>query len=327
MPTTSRPAGALKTVALIGNPNTGKTTLFNALTGLSQQVGNYPGVTVERKVGQVDLDENLKVDLLDLPGTYSLAANSPDEMIAVDVLLGQQEGIVPLDAVVAIVDASNLKRNLYLVSQLLETGLPLVVALNMIDIAASQRTEVDALPLAAKLGVPVVPIVAHRRRGVDELRRVLADRLQGSPGGGGEQPNLPSAIWEQAERLISTAPAAGGPLTPIEAFRALVDVDGYAERRLVDKHGADFVRLLEEGRQAVGASAPLSALESEGRYIWIDRVVEGALRQQDSLYRSRSDRIDRVLTHRLWGHLGLRRLERGDFSGDLYLGRPPYGPH
>ncbi|NKB70399.1 MAG: ferrous iron transport protein B [Candidatus Latescibacteria bacterium] len=305
MSTNFRPSGALKTVALIGNPNTGKTTLFNALTGLSQRVGNYSGVTVERKVGQVDLEGSLKVDLLDLPGTYSLAANSPDEMIAVDVLLGQQEGVAPLDAVLAIVDASNLKRNLYLVSQLLETGLPVVVALNMIDVAASRHTQVDATRLAAKLGVPVVPVVAHRRQGVEALRAALAACLQEASNNRVERPQLPSALWTQAERISQAAPTVEGraPLTSIEAFRALVDVGGHAEHRLVDEHGADFARLLEDCRRAVGGSAPLSALESEGRYIWIDQVVEGALQQQESLYRSRSDRVDKVLTHRLWGSL------------------------
>ena len=143
---------ATATVALIGNPNTGKTTLFNGLTGLSQQVGNFPGVTVERKVGRMQLDQGRRIDLLDLPGTYSLAAHSPDEMIAVDVLLGQQQGVEPVDAVLAIVDASNLKRNLYLVSQLLETGLPVVVALNMIDVAEDRGIRIDVQALSSRLG-------------------------------------------------------------------------------------------------------------------------------------------------------------------------------
>ena len=125
------------TVALVGNPNTGKTTLFNALSGLRQRVGNYPGVTVEMKKGTAR-DGDRPFDLIDLPGTYSLAARSPDEMVAVDLLLGQQPGEPRPDVVVTIVDASNLDRNLYLVTQLLELGVPVVVALNMIDVAAGQ---------------------------------------------------------------------------------------------------------------------------------------------------------------------------------------------
>src|SRR5215467_518489 len=124
------------TVALVGNPNTGKSTLFNALSGLRQRVGNYPGVTVEMKKGRA-IFGNTNVELIDLPGTYSLAARSPDEMVAVDLLLGHCTGEPRPDVVVAIVDASNLDRHLYLVTQLLELGEPVVVALNMTDVAAS----------------------------------------------------------------------------------------------------------------------------------------------------------------------------------------------
>src|SRR5690349_2500991 len=126
---TRDPSARVCSVALIGNPNTGKTTLFNALTGLNQHVGNYPGVTVERKVGTLTLDDKSTIDLVDLPGTYSLAARSPDEMIAVDVLLGQQKGSNKIDAILAIADASNPERNFYLISQLCELNLPVVIAL------------------------------------------------------------------------------------------------------------------------------------------------------------------------------------------------------
>src|SRR5262252_6954988 len=119
-------------VALVGNPNTGKTTLFNALAGMRQRVGNYPGVTVETKKGRMTV-HGQTIGLIDLPGTYSLAPRSPDEMVAVDVLLGQIPGEPRPDAIVAIVDASNLERNLYLTSQALELGVPVIVALNMTD--------------------------------------------------------------------------------------------------------------------------------------------------------------------------------------------------
>src|SRR5436190_6819777 len=124
-------------VALVGNPNTGKSTLFTALAGVRQRVGNYPGVTVEKKTGTMHHDGQA-FELIDLPGTYSLAPRSPDEMVTVDVLLGRQAGTERPDAVVCIVDASNLERNLYLVSQVLELGLPTIMALNMID-AARER--------------------------------------------------------------------------------------------------------------------------------------------------------------------------------------------
>src|SRR5262245_6441101 len=155
---------AAATVALVGNPNTGKTTLFNALSGLRQRVGNYPGVTVETKKGQMTCGGET-FDLIDLPGTYSLAPRSPDEMVAVDVVLGQQPGEARPDVVVAIVDASNLDRNLYLTTQALELGVPVVVALNMIDVAEGHGVHVDAAALASRLGVPVVPIQANKKRG------------------------------------------------------------------------------------------------------------------------------------------------------------------
>src|SRR4051812_17083706 len=142
------------TVALIGNPNTGKSTLFSALAGVHQKVGNYPGVTVEKKVGQAR-HEGRNLVLIDLPGTYSLAPRSPDEMVAVDVLTGRRADVHPPDAVLCVVDASNLERNLYVVSQVLEMGLPTVVALNMVDVARSRGLTVDAPALAARLGVPV----------------------------------------------------------------------------------------------------------------------------------------------------------------------------
>src|SRR4051812_3421704 len=160
------------TAALLGNPNTGKTTLFNALSGLNQRVGNYPGVTVETKKGQMSW-AGRTFDLIDLPGTYSLAPHSPDEMVAVDVILGQQKGETRPDVVVALVDASNLERNLYLTTQALELGVPVVVALNMIDVAEGQGIRIDSDRLSRQLGVPVVPIQANKKKGLDRLRQAI----------------------------------------------------------------------------------------------------------------------------------------------------------
>src|SRR5436305_8176241 len=135
------------TVALLGNPNTGKTTLFNALAGMRQRVGNYPGVTVEKKTGRMRHGSQ-PFDVVDLPGTYSLAPRSPDEMVTVDVILGRQAGEARPDVVVTLVDASNIDRNLYLTTQALELGVPVVVALNMIDVAKSQGMEIDVETLS-----------------------------------------------------------------------------------------------------------------------------------------------------------------------------------
>ena len=152
------------TVALIGNPNTGKSTLFGALVGIHQHVGNYPGVTVEKKTGHVE-HSGRRFEMIDLPGLYSLAPRSPDEMVTVDLLLGRRKDSAPVDAVVCVVDASNLQRNLYLMSQVLELGLPTVVALNMVDVAESHDIAVDVEHLQQRLGIPVVSIQANRRRG------------------------------------------------------------------------------------------------------------------------------------------------------------------
>src|SRR5580692_11110106 len=149
-PPSSPPA---KVVALVGNPNTGKSTLFNALAGMRQRVGNYPGVTVEIKKGRLQL-EGRQFDLVDLPGTYSLAARSPDEMVAVNLVLGQVPGERRPDIVLAIVDASNLERNLYLATQILELGVPVILAVNMIDVAQKQGLVIDTDRLSRQLGVP-----------------------------------------------------------------------------------------------------------------------------------------------------------------------------
>ena len=157
------------TVALVGNPNCGKTTLFNALTGLRQKVGNYPGVTVEKKEGRVTLPDGTTARLLDLPGLYSLTPHSPDEVIAREVLMGLRSDTPRPDVILNVVDASNLERNLYITSQLLDIGLPLVVALTMTDTLDKAGTAVHADVLARNLGVPVCSVVASRKQGLEGL--------------------------------------------------------------------------------------------------------------------------------------------------------------
>jgi ferrous iron transport protein B len=166
-------------VALVGNPNAGKSALFNALTGARQKVGNYPGVTVERKVGRMALDDGRPLELVDLPGTYSLDPASPDEQVTRDVLFGRQAGERTPSALVVVVDATNLDNHLRFVLQLVALGLPVVVALNMIDMAERDGLVIDTARLSAELGVPVVPTVAVRKRGLDELRTALGRAVSG----------------------------------------------------------------------------------------------------------------------------------------------------
>src|SRR5579863_5922969 len=167
------PVGTL-TVALAGNPNSGKTTVFNCLTGLRQKVANYPGVTVEKKIGRCKLPDGQWCDVIDLPGTYSLISRSPDEQVAMEVLRGIREDVNEPDVVVVVVDSSNLQRNLYLVSQLIELGRPFVVALNMMDVAERRGIIVSAEKLQQELGVPVVPVVGSKGRGIPELKAAIA---------------------------------------------------------------------------------------------------------------------------------------------------------
>jgi len=182
------------TISLAGNPNAGKTTLFNALTGLRQKVANFPGVTVERKEGIWRVSENETARLIDLPGLYSLNAASIDEEIARDVLTGKIIGVPEPDCIIAVVDATNLDRNLYLFTQLLEYKIPLVVALTMIDEAEKYETAIDAEKLSSFLQVPVVPIVAGKRRGLDELKQAVL-KIAGSDF---EQPILPFLLSDDS---------------------------------------------------------------------------------------------------------------------------------
>jgi len=192
-------------VALVGNPNAGKSALFNALTGARQKVGNYPGVTVERKVGRMALDDGRPLELVDLPGTYSLDPQSPDEQVTRDVLFGRQEGERTPSALVVVVDATNLDNHLRFVLQLVALGLPTVVALNMIDMATRDGLEIDIPRLSAELGVPVVPTVAVRKRGLDELREALGRAV----GGGGKavfatgEPGELSRLQREARRIAA----------------------------------------------------------------------------------------------------------------------------
>ena len=152
-------------VALIGNPNTGKSTLFNALAGMNARIGNYPGVTVEKKIGRVEWS-GLTIDLIDLPGAYSLSPRSLDELVSVEVLTGQHDEVGPIDAIACIADASNLERNLYLLSQLCDIGTPIILILNMWDSVERNGLRLSATKLAEKLGINVVVTEAHRLKGI-----------------------------------------------------------------------------------------------------------------------------------------------------------------
>ncbi|HUY87814.1 MAG TPA: ferrous iron transport protein B [Pirellulales bacterium] len=297
---------SLSTVALIGNPNTGKSTLFNALAGVRQQVGNYPGVTVEKKLGQLS-HAGRRFTLIDLPGAYSLAPRSLDEMVTVDVLLGRRSDAPLPDAVLCIVDASNLERNLYLVSQVLELRLPTVVALNMIDVARDRGIAIDLERLRRQLGVPVIEVQANRKLGLDELKTGLA-AAAGQKVGPRESP-FPLAFRDEVERLaVSLAErnaASGSPVLPRYLIeRLLLDSSGYLEGHLLPEHSPLLAAELRAARARLAAAGlPAPAVEAMARYAWVGRVLEGVVTRPAERRATLSDRIDHALTHRFYGTL------------------------
>jgi ferrous iron transport protein B len=295
------------TIALIGNPNTGKSTLFGALSGKQQRVGNYPGVTVEKTLGEV-VHAGRRWNLVDLPGTYSLAPRSPDEMVAVDVLLGRlADGPAP-DVVLCVVAANNLERNLYLVSQVLELGRPLVIALSMVDVAQDHGLQIDADRLSRQLGVPVVPIQAHRGLGLEELKDALAAAGQ-RPVAIPESP-FPPVFRDEVDRLESFL--ADGETRSLEnrlprylVERLLLDTGGYIEERIPCNGDQAAIRAeLQAARQRLGqAGCPVPAVETMARYGWVSRVVEGVVAHPVEPVHTGGDRLDAALTHRFWGLL------------------------
>ncbi len=286
------------TVALIGNPNTGKTSLFNALTGFRRHVANYPGVTVETARGPVR-GAACPMELLDLPGTYSLAAMSPDEMLVSNVVCGRLEGHRLPDAILAIVDASNLPRNLYLVSQLLDLGLPMVVAVNMIDVARGRGIAVSCELLSRRLGVPAVPVVATQQ----SCARPLIEALQRVVGTGAPaaRARLPEALNDEAAQLCARQRHG---LRRAEALRILLDRDGYAEQQYLA--GGGSAGGLQEARarlEAAGIDGPRT--EVQARYRWINALLDGVITRPETPVVTWSDRIDRILTHKVWGAAAL----------------------
>lgn len=296
-------------VALVGNPNTGKSTLFSRLAGVRQRVGNYPGVTVEKKLGQAEF-HGQRFTLVDLPGTYSLAPRSPDEMVAVDVLLGRCDSgsglrghVPPIDVVLCIVDASNMERNFYLVSQVLELGLPTVVALNMVDVAREKGLALDLERLAQRLPVTFVPVQANKGIGLTELKQALADAAS-KP-----QQRIPSPFPDkfvaEVEALHQLASCNGHPRLPRYLVeRLLLDTSGYLAAAGLPGVSGELLQEIPAARErlkAAGLAVP--AVEALARYQWASQVLAGVVARPAKRPVTLSDKIDRVLTHRVWGTL------------------------
>lgn len=288
-------------VALIGNPNTGKTSLFNTLTGMRQRVGNYSGVTVEKKTGTWSLPKGDDVELIDLPGTYSLSATSLDERVAVDVIAGHGVGQKAPDLVIVVVDVENLRRNLFLASQASELGVPMVIALNCWDIAEKKGLQIDSKLLAQRLGVPVVPTVAKRKSGTEELANAVEKALQ-------TRPILVRPYWpEPVHKAIRTLHEE------LVTQRSETLSEGELQRLLFDRKSAVCERLqtpATEHEPIIKAARDQlykdgfqpDAAESTLRFRFLNPLLNDVLERQAAMKtRSKSEGIDQLLLHKFWG--------------------------
>ena len=259
---------AAASIAVVGNPNSGKSTLFNRLTGLRQKTGNYPGVTVEKHVGTVRL-ENATFELVDLPGMFALSVHSLEERIASDVVMGRIPGMDRPVGILAVVDTTHLYQGLYLVQQLMELELPLLVALTMTDAADDSGIRIDIEALQRRLGgVKVCPVVATTGQGIGALRAAIAT-LPDAP-----KPTLPT-FWEDlsaaSEELVPDLPAT---VPRVEIERALIDLDSELAAEVSNFLGDDGAQRLAAIRQRVFGSEPPLANEARHRYGWVREVLK-----------------------------------------------------
>lgn len=289
------------TVGLVGNPNCGKTTLFNALTGSHQYVGNWPGVTVERKTGTIKIDQHQTIDLVDLPGIYSLDALadsvSVDERIARDYVASGAA-----DVMLNIIDASNLERNLYLTTQLVEAGIPMLVVLNMMDAAREKGLRIDIEEIQQALGCPVIPIVASRGEGIDDLKSALAvfdaQNYQDSQHPLiGYHPAIENALQALADSISPLAQQNNW--SPRWLALRLLETDSWAHGVVSEKVRTQALALIESTEQQ--ADEDMDILVADGRYSFARSIVSQAMSREGQLKQSLTKKIDRVILNRVLG--------------------------
>ena len=271
-------------IALAGNPNCGKTTVFNCLTGARQRVGNWPGVTVERVIGEYDHCD-AQVEVTDLPGIYSFSALSPDEEVARKHILFDTP-----DVVVNVIDASNLERNLYLTTQLLEMNVPVVVALNMMDIAKQRGIKIEVEHLEEHLGCPVIPLVASKKRGMEELRTAICNISKTH-----DKPNTKVAYEKDIEKVIRSLEISLGDIALSKKVSArwlavkLLEKDDLA----LELIGADKALLpdvqgeLKKVERIVGEDTDM--IIADGRYGFIHGLARDVTAGSDKLRKTFSD--------------------------------------
>ena len=330
------------TVVLTGNPNCGKTTLFNALTGLRGRVGNYAGVTVERKEGSLTgADARFPVTLLDLPGTYSLSPQSPDEQIARDILFQRVADVPAPDLVVVVVDASNLQRNLYFATQVIELGHPTLLTLNMVDVARDQGHDIDTDALSKALGVPVIPMVASQGEGLEPLRHFIRSQAS-SPGTRHVIPRefneLPEAFGREAQAIETALErhfphrsrlAAAEALLLLSDERALptdkTNTDGNTNGNTANTRypSALIEQVLSARRRLEAAGVDWRSTAIEARYARLFAIEQHVTRETPPPDELLSDRIDRVVTHRVWGPLIFVTVMALMFQSIFWLAKYP----
>jgi len=276
----------LITVALVGNPNCGKTSLFNALTGLNQKVSNFPGTTVEKKIGEAQLSKQVKLQIIDLPGTYSLYPKSADELVTYEILRNKSETNYP-DLVIFIADASNLKRNLLLFTQVCDLGVPALIALNMIDVAERRGIAYEIPVLEAQLGVKVIPINARKREGIDTLKQVLLTDIPDTHKEYFSLANVDHAMLNELSKATDKRNAYAALQYAINA-KDLLSEKSLRLKTIFDQANFNIRQFLED--------------EVFARYHIIDEAVKAArLKPKDNLKQSITRKVDAVLTHRFYG--------------------------
>jgi ferrous iron transport protein B len=286
MPVNSNPK-----IALIGNPNSGKSSLFNHLTGLNQKIGNFPGVTVDKKSGSCIMVEHVNAEIIDLPGTYSLYPKSQDEKVVFDILTNPQDKNYP-DTIVVVVDASNLTRNLLLFTEIKDLGIPIVLAVNMLDVAKRQGITIDINILKAKLGVPVVAINARTGEGIEKLKiATLASKASQSPGFFASNVIAAPVVNEIIAKLNIS-----------NAYIALLIAHSYEDipHLTIDQKAIVKQLCLTYDFQ----SRSLQAKETIARYEYINGLIAGVIIQQEKNIKDTiSKKLDNILTHKVWGYL------------------------
>jgi ferrous iron transport protein B len=284
-------APSLQKIALVGNPNSGKSSLFNLLTGLNQKIGNFPGVTVEKKSGICRLPDGRSVEIVDFPGIYSIYPRSLDERIVSEVLLNHHSPNTP-EKVIVIADITNLKRGLLLLTQIMDLGLPCVLALTMMDLAAKAGISYDLNALSRKLGVPVVAINARKGQGLEALYDLIGKSVAPLP-----KPIFP--IWKEVEIPVAELRNRTGVDNDYEAYLFLEQPQSLKFLSAEQKTVVDEVR--EKYQFFPGK---FQGAETIQRYGYIqDLLTSVTLKASDPSWKNSSTRIDRILTHKIWGYL------------------------